>query len=42
MCMIKYSRDGVADLNGMVDGALGTCNSRKSRNTAGLIAGVSL
>ena len=35
---VKCSRDGVADVNGIVDGVSGACNSSTSENTAGLIA----
>ena len=38
---VKCFMDGVADINGNLDRAGGACNSRESRNTADLIAGVS-
>ena len=37
---IKCSRDGVADVNGVLDRAGGACNSRKSGNSTDLIPGV--
>ena len=39
---IKCSRDGVADVNGVLDRAGGACKSRKSGNTSDIIAGVGL
>ena len=37
---VKCSRDGVADVNVILNRAGGACNGRKSGNTADLFAGV--
>ena len=36
---VKCSRDGVADVSGVVDRAGGACNGRKNGDTTDLIAG---